>query len=151
MDSNCTRAAHTLFRGVIVNSNSLIEDSRLKLANFTNTLNDGLSVLWTIKHREEIWEIMKMFKFFKSELLLSIEKTPWLLNSGTMEAFRNITGRMHFDLDNVIHDLLGDASFMRYEHEECEIKFAKLGRIALYFCALKNLPLIRNSKLYDTA
>ncbi|CAI5445660.1 unnamed protein product [Caenorhabditis angaria] len=65
MDSNCSRAAETLYKVVVANVKDVFRINDFKLGNFTKAYNNALSTLWLFDHPAEKSELRKMFEFFK--------------------------------------------------------------------------------------
>ncbi|CAI5447054.1 unnamed protein product [Caenorhabditis angaria] len=146
MDSNCTRAAQTLYEGIIIKTGL----DYYKLESLTKTYQNVLSIIWHVQNHEKSAELRKMFEFFKTELLSQIETTPWLINSKTVGIFKNITSQlylseMEIDIKTVIEDWL---QFQK-NYENCTSTYSELGQLAIDYCINKNLPEIREIEIFQ--
>ncbi|CAI5454132.1 unnamed protein product [Caenorhabditis angaria] len=149
LDSNCSRAAKTLKRGVLLPTYVMYLKKSYHFGNVSKVWKNGLSSLWVVKHRDEVKQIVDMFQFFKKELLNEIEKTPWLLNSNTMEIFKNITSQMRISLpEEKIEKTIVNIKNAKIKYDECLNNFKILGEDYLSeACIILAVPEIEDYNL----
>ncbi|CAI5456151.1 unnamed protein product [Caenorhabditis angaria] len=96
-DTKCERAATNLEKGIKIYLEEAYPDAKENWKNYLNYLGNFKAFLWLDANRNTFEKSREIFNKLKEEVSEMIKKTPWLINSNSMEAYLEITNQLMVD------------------------------------------------------